>query len=680
MNGEPTVTYDKTWDAIRADQCPVIEGVGEHVSLVEDETGCGVFLKVESESGCQFWAVPLGAIADMDRFTACYRKENVFFMEPCAGAKVEDIQGDTQWLLIRRTDRRFVLIVPLMDDPLRFCLDGREGTLRLWGDTGDPWIRKSSGVGAFLAVGDDPYKLQEQGAAAVLQRLKTGKLRRDKPLPDFVDLFGWCTWDAFYRDVSEENVVLGLESFQAGGVSPKFMILDDGWLSYRTMPLGGNRLTRFQANEKFPGGLAPLIAAVKSKFGVERFLVWHAVMGYWAGLDAESLPEYDAREVVRDDLPSFGRDTAPLLSWMGRICAVIPPDRIAAFYDDFHKSLAAEGVDGVKVDNQSTIEFSASGFGGRVRLSETYHRGLEASCREHFAGRLINCMSNSTELYLTGQNSTIMRTSADFRPNLPRTHGLHLYTNAQVDMWFGRFMHPDWDMFQSGHQMGSFHAAARAVSGSPVYVSDKPDGHDFDVLRKLVCSDGTVLRCSDIGRPSPDCLFHDPTRENVLLKIFNFNAHGAVLGVFHAKYAEGSAQPLSGTISPADLPGLPRGRYAVLAHRSGDLRMLGPDETWAVRLDRGEWEIFTFAPLHRDTAVVGLADKYNAGGAVKDLRHAGGRSAFCVRDGGALVLYAGRLPAAVTVDAAPAACEHDAATGKVAVRIPAAGEVTVEWA
>ena len=41
-------------------------------------------------------------------------------------------------------------------------------------------------------------------------------------------------------------------------------------------------------------------------------------------------------------------------------------------------------------------------------------------------------------------------------------------------MWFGEFIQPDWDMFQSGHRMGALHAAGRAVSGGPVYVSDKP--------------------------------------------------------------------------------------------------------------------------------------------------------------------------------------------------------------
>jgi raffinose synthase len=235
-------------------------------------------------------------------------------------------------------------------------------------------------------------------------------------------------------------------------------------------------------------------------------------------------------------------------------------------------------------------------------------------------------------------------------------------------------------MFQSSHAMGGFHAAARAISGSSVYVSDKPDGHDFEVLRKLVCRDGSILRCTDVGRPSPDCLFHDPTREAVLLKIFNFNAHGAVLGVFHAKYDEGKAPVLSSTISPSDVPGLAKGEsYAVLAHRSGELGVMKSDEKRAVQLNRGEWEIFTLAPVRDGHAVLGLSDKYNSGGAIQDLRHEGNRSIFRIRDGGVLVLYARKASPRVLAGGSAVSCDDDRSTGKVTVRIPSAGEVIVEW-
>ena len=74
-------------------------------------------------------------------------------------------------------------------------------------------------------------------------------------------------------------------------------------------------------------------------------------------------------------------------------------------------------------------------------------------------------------------------------------------------------MQPDWDMFQSKHPAAHAHAAARAVSGAAVYVSDYPGQHDFGLLKKLVLPDGSVLRASLPGRPTADCLLRDVLRD-----------------------------------------------------------------------------------------------------------------------------------------------------------------------
>lgn len=43
--------------------------------------------------------------------------------------------------------------------------------------------------------------------------------------------------------------------------------------------------------------------------------------------------------------------------------------------------------------------------------------------------------------------------------------------------------------------------------------SDKPGNHDFNLLKKLVLPDGSILRAKLPGRPSRDCLFTDPARD-----------------------------------------------------------------------------------------------------------------------------------------------------------------------
>lgn len=44
-------------------------------------------------------------------------------------------------------------------------------------------------------------------------------------------------------------------------------------------------------------------------------------------------------------------------------------------------------------------------------------------------------------------------------------------------------------------------------------ISDKPGHHDFEILKKLVLPDGSVLRAKYPGRPSRDCLFSDPVMD-----------------------------------------------------------------------------------------------------------------------------------------------------------------------
>ncbi len=218
------------------------------------------------------------------------------------------------------------------------------------------------------------------------------------------------------------------------------------------------------------------------------------------------------------------------------------------------------------------------------------------------------------------QASTLLRSSIDFFPRLPQSHGLHIYTNAQVGLWFGEFMHPDWDMFQSGHEWGAYHAAGRAISGGPIYVSDKPGEHDFDLLRKLVCSDGTILRCDGPAVPTLDSLCVDPTVDDVLLKIWNRNGKAGIIGVFNARYAgEGklASRPVA-SFKPSDVPELSAERFACYSHVVKSLTLLNLDQEQSLSLGPREFELITIVPVENDFAPIGLTDKFNSAGALTE--------------------------------------------------------------
>ncbi|TRZ48600.1 hypothetical protein D4S03_09565 [bacterium] len=667
------------------DHCLTLEGqslltsVDESVSLLADPRGVGAFLAFTAEIPAAWRAYSLGNVERMQRWSACYRHEP-YFMDPAAGQHAGNVPVDTQFLIMELDDGNCVLFAPLIDDRFRASLQGvGEDGLELVAESGDPAVVTSSMVGLFIAAGPNPYLLAEQSAPSVSAWMKTCRLRREKQLPAFVDQFGWCTWDAYYREVSHAGVRQGLENFAAGGVSPRLLILDDGWHSIRRKPsglVGGmpfweDRLASFAADEtKFPGGLAPTVQMAKVEFGVETFLVWHAINGYWGGVDGEALPGYGVHSEARQYSPGMLTYLPKDFEYWKVVTGLIPPEHIYRFYQDFHRTLRLQGVDGVKVDNQSSLEYLGKNFDGRVALMRAFHEALEGSVQVHFKGNLINCMSCSSEMIYSTLNSTLMRSSTDFWPSKPETHGLHLYTNALVGQWFGEFIHPDWDMFQSAHPMGAFHAAGRAVSGSPIYVSDKPDAHNFDLLRKLVLPDGSVLRASGVGRMTRDCLFHNPTQEDVLLKVFNFNLGSGVIGAFNARAGE-TAPTLSGVVQPSDVDGLAGEHFAVYAHTSQELRLLERGENWQITLDPLSFEIFTIVPIEDGVAPIGLMDMFNSAGAV--LAKGGddcGRYAVSLRGGGRFLAWCESKPVAVEADGASVPFAYDPTTHGLEVVLP----------
>jgi raffinose synthase len=659
----------------------LVEAVDDALTLERDELGNGAFLAATAKETSTRLVFSLGKLPLVECYTACHRYEP-YWMKARAGKRVDDVPPETQSFVAKLSDGRFLLAVPLVGELTRFSLRGRsDGTLALVGETGDAFTPSGGGLALYVAVGSDPFALARAGAESVAKRLGTGKLRREKPVPAAFHDFGWCTWDAFYQEVSEANVLRGLESLRAAGTPPRFLILDDGWQQTVRRATGEKRLTGFGANDKFPGGLARLVEHTKRDYGLRTFIVWHSMVGYWGGVDGSRLPGYGVIDQTRQfgdgvlfHEPSFNHE------WWGNLVGFVPVENAARFFDDYHAALAREGVDGVKVDSQAVLEGLSTGQGGRVAVTRAYREALETSVRKHFAGCLINCMSNAQETFYGSPDSTLLRTSMDFLPSKPESHGRHLYDNAQVGLWFGEFMQPDWDMFQSGHTFGAYHAAARAVSGGPVYVSDKPETHDAEVIRRLVCSDGTVLCCDEPGRPTLDVLFCDPTREDVLLKIWNRVGAAGVVGVFNARAgANGEVGPmLSGDTGPSDVIGLAGDAFAGFCHTSQTLERLAPGERKPIALGQRGYEIVTFVPIQRDFAAIGLANMLNSHAAVRELVWTDERTVtVTLADGGLFVAYSAKRPTAVEAAHAPMAFDYDATTRALRVALPSQGRLTL---
>ena len=306
------------------------------------------------------------------------------------------------------------------------------------------------------------------------------------------------------------------------------------------------RLGAFEANAKFEDpdsgiSLKGLLRELRSDFGELSVYCWHTLGGYWGGISTETQQMQGLSPTERKPRPTRSLlEVEPALAWDAAALNGCGQGAIGTelqLFHGMHSYLADSGVDGVKIDAQSGLGPFGAGAGGGPDYVRNAVRAMEASVSEHFKGnRCINCMCHSTENLFNYRSTNLLRAADDFYPSEPASQPVHLAHVAYNSLFLGEIGVPDWDMFTSTHQDAGMHAAARAVSGGPLYVSDRPGKHDPELLRKLVLPDGTHLRCSQPGRPTRDTLFTDPNTDGEsALKIWNTNAKTGVLATFNVQ-------------------------------------------------------------------------------------------------------------------------------------------------
>ncbi|MBD3240090.1 MAG: hypothetical protein GF331_05850, partial [Chitinivibrionales bacterium] len=563
----------------------------------------------------------------MARWLALARP-SLYWMEPRVGQEPSDVPAQTQFLLWQRDDGLYGVLIPLVAGDTRATLGGSARGMRLCFGGALPGTEPSSMTAAFAGVGDDPFVLVADAMAAIADHLRTFRLRTEKPVPPFAEWLGWCTWDAFYHEVTDRKIIAGLRSFARGGLAPRFVMLDDGWER-----ISGDLLDSFEPDpRKFPRGLHVLIARVKREFGVRLFGIHHPFQGYWAGIN----PRGELRGRYR-----LLHNKGTIRPWLGpqkQPLHMVHPDDIHRFYSDWYSLLRRWGVDMVKVDGQSALELFTEGKHGRVSAMSAYQRALQGAAGTHFLGQVIPCMSNGSDVALHLDASNGWRNSRDYFPKRDTdTQKQHIRINALNAVWAATFALPDWDMFQSHREHAAFHAAARAISGGPVYVCDIPGKQNFDLLRKLCVSDGRVLRCDQPALPARDCLFVDWARDRRLLTIVNRNGAIGVLGLFHCR---DGGEPVRDSCCVGDIPELRGTRCAVYEHTSGALRIATRRQRLRYELPSMGFELLTVSPIADGIAPLGLLDKYNGSRAVERVEHMGkGHVSIELVDGGRVGVY-----------------------------------------
>ncbi|KAJ6366460.1 hypothetical protein OIU77_002947 [Salix suchowensis] len=690
------------------------------------------FVGFDSKESKDRHVVPIGKLRNI-KFMSIFRFK-VWWTTHWVGSNGRDLEHETQMVMLDKSGdsgRPYVLLLPLLEGPFRASFQpGDDDNVDVCVESGSTQV---CGAGfrsvVYMHGGDDPYTLMKEAMKVVRMHLGTFKLLEEKTPPGIVDKFGWCTWDAFYLTVHPQGIWEGVKGLVEGGCPPGLVLIDDGWqsISHDEDPIteeGMNatvageqmpcRLLKFQENYKFRDYVSPKSLAIGSKekgmgafikdlkeefTSVDSVYVWHAFCGYWGGL-RPNVPGLPPAQVVKPVLSPGLEMTMKDLA-VDKILStgvgLVPPEIVDQMYEGLHSHLEKVGIDGVKVDVIHLLEMVCENYGGRVDMAKAYFKAFTASVRKHFKGNgVIASMEHCNDFMFLGTEAiSLGRVGDDFWCTDPSgdpngtfwLQGCHMVHCAYNSLWMGNFIHPDWDMFQSTHPCAEFHAASRAISGGPIYVSDAVGEHNFPLLKKLVLSDGSILRCDYHALPTRDCLFENPLHDGkTMLKIWNINKFTGVIGAFNCQgggwcretrrnqCASQFSHQVKTKTNPRDIewnsgknPICIDGvhMFAMYLSQSKKLVLSKPHDNIEIALEPFNFELITVSPVTIlagkpvQFAPIGLVNMLNNGGAIQSLAYTKNTVQMGIKGSGEMRVFASEKPRACRIDGREIAFEYE---------------------
>ena len=543
------------------------------------------------------------------RYMADYRFSE-WWCEPYFGTTFKNLPDDTQYLVIERTDGLYEVFVPVVNDEYKCIFEGKneyEFTAKIfsWYDK----LYRCEGLAFVHAVGANPLALTEKCVETALNILNNGvRMRKQRRYPKVFERLGWCSWDAMQIRVSQEGLLKKCEELKNKNIPVKWAIIDDMWaeiVPFNQYSYGeehmdminlmyASPLYSFEADPKrFPDGLEGCVKRIK-EFGLEVGL-WHPTTGYWGGI----APEGNAYKILREFL---------IKTESGRYVADWEQGKSYLYYKTMHDFFKKCGIDFMKIDNQSMVRRFYKGLAPVGRIAREYHSGMEASVGEHFDNAMINCMGMASEDIWSRSVSPISRCSNDFQPEKKEWFTKHILQCAYNSIFQGQFYWCDWDMWWTDDGQAEKNSLMRAISGGPIYISDKIERSRAEILKPLILSDGSILRCDRPAMPSFDCVTEDCRKSGKALKVQNTVGEYGVMAVLNIDENENS---VSAEIGGKYIEGFASEEYAVYEYFSREVRILKYDEIFKITLsDSNDYKFYVFAPIQNGFAAIGRTDKY----------------------------------------------------------------------
>jgi hypothetical protein len=562
-----------------------------------------------------------------EKLCATYQQRD-WWSRPAFINKYSDIPDRTQALFLKGKET-YGFILPMVGSKTKSYLEkGTEASVTFTMTAYTEGMNQVDDLCFILSEGRNLYQITEQ-AFQMASELKNVPMKKDRLYPEMFEYFGWCSWDAFYTDISETKVLDKVEELKNKLIPVRWLLMDDGWLNTEEQCLK----TLEPDPTKFPSEFKDMIHKIKQETQITWTGVWHAFGGYWGGITPNSKLALDQKDHLYQ-------------TKNGKLLPHYLPEKGFGFWRDWYTYLKDQGIDFVKVDGQSALKNYYKNNEEIAKVAAGAHISLETAVNQFMNGNIINCMGMAMENILSRPSTCISRNSDDFVPNEAKGFREHMLQNAYNALYHDNMYACDWDMFWTNHPDARKHALVRAISGGPVYVSDRIGESIYEEIMPLVYHDGRLLRMDRCAKPTMDCIFDSPL-ENRACKLTNtVNGTGAI-AAFHISE---SFDEMETKLSPSDIYDLEGEIFGAYNFLDQKFTILRREEAITVKLTEKDYALVLFLPMKDSVTPIGLINKYMSAHAVKSIHDKGAITEITIVEGGIFAFHKAQTPKRVSVN------------------------------
>lgn len=433
--------------------------------------------------------------------------------------------------------------------------------------------------------------------------------RSDKEYPEAFKYLGWCSWEHYKKDISEEVIIHAINDIKSSELPIRWVLVDDGYLDEEK-----GRLLSFGVDQsKFPNGWKPITDLKDDK--IKWMGIWRNFNGYMVGVSPENNMTKLAGHLRL--VPQEYRNRTLM-------AAKNSPESANAFYDAMTTDTKENGFDIIKVDFQSVNLLINRGTENPVLSVHHNNRALEENVKEKNL-QLINCIAMQNFNVFNQTYSNIIRSSVDYKTNVDRID-LTIVQNFTNAFWLGHVHWLDQDMFHISYkETARLMAVSRAISGGPIYLSDETQNIDDTYLKPLMYEDGKIIGTLAPGVPLPESLLYDPYVDQEAFKVIaplqnkstsimavNLNRDLIVKSAISLKDYPNAAAMIQPREGLWEIP-----KEGVLLYDSYNNTAQKLTKDFEFELKTREERLFQLSPIIEGWSVIGRSDKYLSAAALE---------------------------------------------------------------